>query len=130
MSPTGPNLRIDKWLWHARFFKTRTLAAKVVGAGGVRLNGVHVKKPSVTVRVGDTLTFPQARDIRVARVLALGERRGPAPEAALLYEDLTPAKPVEPTSPGRSGRHPGTESAGRPTKKTRRALDAFRRGDI
>lgn len=128
MTPADPSLRIDKWLWHARFFKTRTLAAKVVAAGRVRLNGVHVKKPSVAVRAGDTLTFPQARDIRVARVLALGERRGPAPEAATLYEDLTPAKPVEPEASGRSGRHPGTEATGRPTKKTRRTLDAFRRG--
>lgn len=84
-----PGLRIDKWLHYARFFKTRALAAKVV-AGGVRINGERTSKTHALVRPGDALTFKQARAVRVIRVLALTDRRGPATEAATLYEDLDP----------------------------------------
>ncbi|MFN3263249.1 MAG: RNA-binding S4 domain-containing protein [Pikeienuella sp.] len=80
-------LRVDKWLWRARFFKARSGAAKSAEAG-FRLNGERSQKAHQLVRPGDVLTFRQAGDVRVVRVLALGERRGPAPEAALLYEDL------------------------------------------
>jgi ribosome-associated heat shock protein Hsp15 len=89
-------LRIDKWLWHARFFKTRGLATQVVGAGNLRLNGERVRKPSTLVRPGDTLTFIQAGHVRVVRVLGLQDRRGSATEARLLYEDLTVQVPKEP----------------------------------
>ena len=74
-------LRIDKWLWQARFFKTRSLAAKQVSGGHVRLNGNRVLKPAQAIGPGDVLTFPQGRIVRVVRVEALGERRGPATEA-------------------------------------------------
>ena len=83
----APGIRLDKWLWHARFFKTRGLAAETV-AGGVRLNGAWVTKPSTTVRPGDELAFKQAKTVRAIRVLAIGERRGPAAEAQTLYEDM------------------------------------------
>jgi ribosome-associated heat shock protein Hsp15 len=83
-------LRLDKWLWQARFFKSRGLAAGLVEAGHVRVNGTRVMKPGRDVATGDTLTFPQGHRIRVVRVLALGERRGPAPEAQGLYVDLDP----------------------------------------
>lgn len=119
------SLRVDKWLWHARFFKTRTLAAKVVTSGAVRLNSVKIAKASVTVSEGDVLTFPQARDVRVIKVVAIGTRRGPAPEAQALYEDLTP--PAAPTPPGAD--NPERLRRGRPTKKQRRELDAMRRSD-
>ncbi|MEM7547670.1 MAG: RNA-binding S4 domain-containing protein [Pseudomonadota bacterium] len=82
-----PGLRIDKWLWQARFFKTRSLAAKIV-AKGVRLNGQRNSKTHALLRPGDVLTFSQGTDIRVVRVLALGDRRGPAAEAQTLYEDI------------------------------------------
>ena len=82
-------LRIDKWLWQARFFKTRSLAAKQVGSGHVRLNGNRVLKPAQAVAPGDVLTFPQGRIVRVVRIEKLGERRGPAPEAQTLYFDMT-----------------------------------------
>ncbi|MEM8553663.1 MAG: RNA-binding S4 domain-containing protein [Pseudomonadota bacterium] len=88
MGDAPPSLRIDKWLWYARFFKTRALAGQIASKGKVRLNGQHVRKASHPVREGDTLTFPQANRIRVIRVLALGQRRGPASEAAQLYQDL------------------------------------------
>jgi ribosome-associated heat shock protein Hsp15 len=87
--PGAEGLRLDKWLWHARFFKTRPLAAELAEKGRVRINRVPVNKPHYRLRPGDVLTFPQGRTIRVVRVLALGTRRGPASEAQTLYEDLT-----------------------------------------
>jgi ribosome-associated heat shock protein Hsp15 len=114
-------LRVDKWLWHARFFKTRTLAARIVAGGQVRVNGLRVTKPAHPVVCGDVLTFAQGRRICVVRVAALGSRRGPAPEAQALFDDLTPVP--EPGAPGNSGERVGE----RPTKKDRRALDALRR---
>ena len=117
MSDTAAKLRLDKWLWHARFFKTRSLAAKQVGGGHVRVNGNRVSKQAYAIGPGDVLTFPQARTIRVIKVLALGDRRGPASEAQTLYDDLDPPQPSEPP-PDRTGE--------RPTKKDRRAIDALR----
>lgn len=117
--------RLDKWLWFARFFKTRGLAAKLVSGGGVRVNGTRVAKPAVQVVPGDVLTFAQGRLIRVIRIDAPGSRRGPAPEARTLYTDLSPP---EATETGQSGpRAPGADRVGgRPTKKDRRALDKTR----
>ncbi|WP_128513817.1 RNA-binding S4 domain-containing protein [Tabrizicola thermarum] len=83
-------LRLDKWLWQARFFKSRTIAAEVIAAGHVRVNGTRVSRPGRDVGEGDTLTFPQGARIRVVRILALGQRRGPATEARALYLDLDP----------------------------------------
>jgi ribosome-associated heat shock protein Hsp15 len=80
--------RLDKWLWQARFFKTRGLAARTVSEGRVRVNGQRVMKPSAQVRAGDVLTFAQGDAIRVVRVEALAIRRGPSPEAVRLYADL------------------------------------------
>lgn len=115
--------RLDRWLWYARFVKTRTLAAKLCEKGGIRLNGDRITKPSRLVRFGDILTLPLGAHIRVIRIKAPGSRRGPAAQARLLYEDLDPPvtrKPPEITaSPTRL---PG---AGRPTKKQRRRLDAL-----
>lgn len=81
-------MRLDKFLWAARFFKSRTLAAGLLKEGRVRVNRRLVDKAHVTVRIGDVLTFPQADRIRVVRVVALDEKRGPAPIAQTLYEDL------------------------------------------
>ncbi len=83
-----PTLRIDKWLWQARFFKSRALAAELAEDGHLRINGQPTRKPGHAVGVGDVLTFPQGQRIRVVRVVALGYRRGPANEAELLYLDL------------------------------------------
>ena len=80
-------LRIDKWLWQARFFKSRALAAKAVAAG-IRINGQRTDKTHALVRPGDVLTFKQAKSVRLIRVEAIGTRRGPAPEAVTLYADL------------------------------------------
>lgn len=81
-------LRLDKWLWQARFFKSRGLACDMIEAGHCRVNGQRVTKTGQGVGAGDVLTFPQGGQIRLVRILALGERRGPAPEAQLLYFDL------------------------------------------
>jgi ribosome-associated heat shock protein Hsp15 len=89
-------LRLDKWLWQARFFKSRSLAAEVIEAGSVRVNGTRVSRPSRDVMDGDTLTFPQGNRIRVVRITALGLRRGPATEAQGLYLDLDPSDDADP----------------------------------
>jgi ribosome-associated heat shock protein Hsp15 len=84
-----PALRLDKWLWHARFFKSRSLAAAFCAEGRLRLNRRHIDRASAAVRVGDVLTFPLGKAIRVIRVAALGKRRGPPAEACKLYVDLS-----------------------------------------
>ena len=84
----SPKLRLDKWLWQARFFKGRDLAAELVTGGHLRLNGQRCTKPGHAVALGDVLTFPQGTQIRVVRIVALGQRRGPAPEAQALFIDL------------------------------------------
>lgn len=109
-------LRADKWLWQARFFKTRSLAARVVQSGALRINGERMSKPSGQVRVGDVLTFVQGARVRVVAVLAIGQRRGPATEAQQLYEDRSDPVPSRRPSAGE-----------RPTKKDRRAIDEMRR---
>ncbi len=90
MNPPPASLRVDKWLWQARFFKSRSLAADVVKSSRLRLNGERVAKGATPVKPGDVLTFPQAKRIRIIEVVAIGTRRGPAAEAAELYNDLTP----------------------------------------
>ena len=130
----GPaKLRIDKWLWHARFFKSRGLAGEMATSGAVRVNGERIGKAAHAIRPGDVLTFPQGRAIRVVRVLGLGHRRGPAAEAQALYDDLDlpaaagagPAA-AESSPPQPPRREPG---AGRPTKRERRDIDALRARD-
>ena len=116
-------LRLDKWLWHARFFKTRTLAAERVGSGSVRVNGTRVEKRATTVGPGDVLTFAQGDAVRVVRVEAIGVRRGPASEAQTLYTDLSPPKSASQLP---EPRNPGYDGKGRPTKRERRSLDISR----
>jgi len=118
-----PKQRLDKWLFQARFFKTRSLAAKLVGGGHVRVNGNRAGKPAHAVGPGDVLTFVQARQVRVVRIEALAERRGPAPEAQALYADLSPEP--EP-KPDHVPNNPAFEGKGRPDKRDRRALERSR----
>jgi ribosome-associated heat shock protein Hsp15 len=116
----APKLRLDKWLWYARFFKTRTLAASIVAGGAVRINGTPASKRSTMITAGDVLTFAKDDHIRVIRVEACGSRRGPAPEAQELYTDLEP--PVR-TPKEKIPHNPAFEGKGRPTKRDRRQLD-------
>lgn len=120
MSDTRPNMRIDKWLWQARFFKTRSLSAKLVTGAHVRVNGNRISKASYSVGPEDVLTFPQGDRVRVIRITGIGVRRGPAPEAQALYEDLTPEQEKRLEEPKSDGK-------GRPTKKDRRKIDLMRR---
>jgi ribosome-associated heat shock protein Hsp15 len=122
---TRAALRIDKWLWAARFFKTRTLASAACEGGKVDLND-QAAKPSRAVRPGDVvrMTLDHGRR-RVAKVIALDDRRGPASTARTLYEDLTPPEPPRPRQAPPPYRAPG---AGRPTKRERRDLERLRRG--
>lgn len=80
--------RLDKWLWCARVMKARSDCARLVAGGLVRINRQPTDKPHARVRPGDVLTMPWQGDVRVLRVLALAARRGPAPEARALYEEL------------------------------------------
>jgi ribosome-associated heat shock protein Hsp15 len=89
--------RLDKWLWHARFFRTRALAQAVCAGGKVRVNAVRTVKPHQPVAPGDVLTFAQGERIRVVRVLALAERRGAATDAQALYEEQPPTPSEAPT---------------------------------
>ena len=121
-------LRIDKWLWAARFFKTRSLAAEAIGGGKAELNGERVK-PAKLLQVGDELRLRLGSFEHVVIVRALSERRGPAAVAATLYEET-------PDSVARRTRHaeqlrmaPAAfvyEDKGRPTKRDRRELERFR----
>jgi ribosome-associated heat shock protein Hsp15 len=120
-------LRVDKWLWFARFARTRTSAAKIVTEARFRVNGQPTEKAHHAIRAGDVLTFALGPHIRIIKVVALAARRGGAPEARLLYEDLDPPKP-RPTAaaPMVAIRE---EGAGRPTKRDRRATDRLRGDD-
>lgn len=128
-----PGQRIDKWLWHARIVKTRTLATRLAASGRMRVNRRRTVRASHTVRPGDVLTFVHGRQVRVLRILALAERRGPAPDGRALYDDLAP--PVREKSPGRpaTGAISVTQGpvatrprgAGRPTKRDRRAIESL-----
>jgi len=125
LTAEGPDsLRLDKWLWYARFCKTRSLATTMCRGGHIRVNRQPVNKSNHSVRVGDVLTFAQGPRVRVIKIEALGERRGPAPEAQALYEDLSPPMPPRKERPQAAGvRDAG---AGRPTKRERRAIDRLR----
>lgn len=118
--------RIDKWLWHARVVRTRTAAAALAAGGYVRLNGVRVDAASRPVKAGDVLTIALDRTVRVLKVISFAERRGSAPEAAVLFADLTPA-PAAATA-GTTPTAPALREAGsgRPTKRDRREIDRFR----
>lgn len=91
--------RLDKWLFFARVVKSRSLAAKVIEAGRVRINGNKTDQPAAAIKPGDVLTITAERRILVYRVRVPGERRGPAEEARTLYEDLSPQPGSSPDAP-------------------------------
>ena len=116
--------RLDKWLWAARFFKSRTQAAAACDGGKVDVNE-QAAKPARAVRPGDLLHITQRQTRRIVRILSLAERRGSGATAALLYEDLTPPPPPRAERPGvPMYRPPG---AGRPTKRERRLMERITR---
>ncbi|WP_082529364.1 RNA-binding S4 domain-containing protein [Aurantimonas sp. Leaf443] len=115
MSESGQ--RIDKWLFFARVVKSRSLAQKLVTAGAARINRDKTDNPARAVRPGDVLTITLRGGVRILKVLAPGERRGPAPEAALLYEDLRPPLvPSEGEEDGEGEGSAGESEAGSPAR--------------
>jgi ribosome-associated heat shock protein Hsp15 len=123
VSDAAEKLRADKWLWQARFFKTRSLSAKLITGSHLRVNSDKVVKSATTVKVGDVLTFPQGNHIRVIQVDGIGARRGPAIEAQALYTDLSPPQP-------RDIGKPYAERGGRPSKAERRMGEQIKRGTL
>jgi ribosome-associated heat shock protein Hsp15 len=140
MDKGGSTQRIDKWLWHARFARTRTLATRLVMSGRVRLDRARVTRASAAVRPGNVLTMVIGGKVHVVRIIALAERRGPAVDARTLYEVVE--APVQ--RPGTTAQTPtqsmpsGTaesgpkrpRGAGRPTKRDRRALKTLMNRDF
>lgn len=118
------DVRIDKWLWAARFYKSRTLAAAACSGGKVDVNQ-QASKPSRALRPGDRLEITLPRGRRVVRVVALTARRCAGADAALLYEDLTPPPPPKEVRPARPAYRP--PGLGRPTKRDRRLTDRLKR---
>ena len=123
-------LRLDKWLWAARFFKTRSLAVDAVACGKVLLNETRVK-PAKTVEVGDTLAIRQGPHRFVVEVLALSDKRGPAPQAQKLYRETEESrKRREALVFELKAQAQNVTREGRPSKKDRRDIKRFRRGSM
>ncbi len=116
-------LRIDKWLWYARFCKTRSLAKTLCAEGRVLINGEAIQKPNRLVRVGDTLVVTLGPLRRTLIVKGLSSRRGSAPEAALLFEE--PVEPERLDGAKKAAPLYRIPGSGRPTKRERRALEKF-----
>jgi ribosome-associated heat shock protein Hsp15 len=125
----GARLRIDKWLWAARFFKTRSLAADAVEKGRVRIGGAAVK-PAKDVRIGDLVAVEIEGLVWEVRVMGVCEVRGPAPVAQTLYAetDESRAKRSAEAERRRTYREPAAALHGRPTKRDRRIIDKFSNG--
>ncbi len=120
--------RLDKWLWAARFFKTRPLATEAVVGGKVHLNGARTK-PGHETHIGDTLSIRTEAGLFVVLVRALSDRRGPAREAVLLYEETVQSQQERATAAMASRMQTLPVSTGRPGKKDRRALTRLRDGE-
>lgn len=120
--PALESVRIDKWLWAARCFKTRGLASEACAAGHVKVGGVTAK-PARPLRRGEEVTIKTGDGLRILGVKGLSERRGPAAVARTLYDDRTPAKPPTQEVPGMIARDRGL---GRPTKQERRDIRKLR----
>ncbi len=122
-------VRIDKWLWAARFFKTRSAATEAVAGGHVRVNGARAK-PSREVAVGDRIEVRRSAQGWTVDIRALADRRGPATAAAALYEETpeSSAAREQRRLEARASRPLGADLGVRPTKRDRRRLDALRRG--
>ena len=119
-------VRLDKWLWAARFFKTRGLAADAIDGGKVEVNGARAKRAKM-VQVGDEVRLRQTPFEHVVRVRGLSERRGPASVAATLYEETADSKARRQTLATQIRSMPSDDwESGRPTKRDRREIDRFR----
>ena len=123
-------MRLDKWLWAARFFKTRAAATDAVAGGHVQVGGARVK-PAKEIHVGDTLQIRHGEVRWTVLVTGLGERRGPASVAATLYEETPESLAAREAlrNERRNARPLGADLGARPTKQARRQIEALRRGE-
>ena len=119
-------MRIDKWLWAARFFKTRTLAAEAIAAGHVTVNGERAKAAKA-LRVGDSVVVRRPPFEHAVVVRAFSDRRGPAAEAAALYEETAESRARRAVLAAEMKALPSPRFKGRPTKKTRRDYEKWLR---
>jgi ribosome-associated heat shock protein Hsp15 len=127
LATTG-RVRIDKWLWAARFFKTRSLAAEAIGAGKVEVNDERVKAAKL-IQLGDAISVRLGPYLHVVHVRGLSERRGPASVAATLYEETAESVAARAKLAEQLRMAPAAfvyEEKGRPTKRDRREIDRFR----
>ncbi len=119
--------RIDKWLWHARFFKTRSLAQKQVATGKIRVDKEKISSPSRKILPGNILTITRQRDIKIIEIVEIADKRGPYKEAQLLYNDLSLPKPEIEKQEATKESMFRIQSEGRPTKHQRKQIMAMKR---
>lgn len=122
-------IRIDKWLWYARVVKTRTLAAKCVTGGNVRVNREKTTNASAKVKPGDVLTIAINERVRILEIVQVGSRRGPATEALTLYNDLSPVTATKGEGSA-EGDKDLVQKLKRPDKRERRQAAAFKRRSL
>ena len=115
-------IRLDTWLWYARFYKSRSLSSKAILSGKLRLNSNKIIKPASKVKINDVLTINHINMVRIIQVQSLGSRRGPASEAQKLYNDLS-GNIIDASKINSVSEKPKKETNKRPTKKDRRMLD-------
>jgi ribosome-associated heat shock protein Hsp15 len=119
-------VRLDKWLWAARFFKTRALAVEAIAGGRVSVNGERAK-PAKELKVGDAVSVRRPPFEFEVAVKALSDKRGPAPVAAALYEETVPSRERRAAIAAEMKSQPQPRFKGRPTKKTRREYERWLR---
>jgi len=115
-------IRLDTWLWYARFYKSRSLSSKAILSGKLRINSNKITKPATKVKTNDVLTLNYVNEIRIIQIQSLGSRRGPASEAQSLYIDLTEER-IGSSNVKSKIEKSKKDSNKRPTKKDRRLLD-------
>ena len=120
------NQRLDKWLWCARFFKSRVICQKVILTGKVRINGIVISKTHAKIKIGDNLSFIQGRDFKEIKVISFSVSRGPAVEAQKLYEDNSIKQMRDEISKPFKGSFYRKSGLGRPTKRDRRKIDEIK----
>jgi ribosome-associated heat shock protein Hsp15 len=128
MSTTADEVRLDKWLWAARFYKTRSIAREMIDGGKVQVNGER-GRPAKAIKVGMLISLRQGHDLREVEVLAVSDKRGGAPEAAKLYRETESSIATrEQAAAQRKLVSAGPDH--RPDKRERRAIDRIRRGQF
>ncbi|MFN3712365.1 MAG: RNA-binding S4 domain-containing protein [Alcanivoracaceae bacterium] len=128
MSTTADEVRLDKWLWAARFYKTRSIAREMIDGGKVQVNGER-GRPAKAVKAGMLISLRQGHDVREVEVLAVSDKRGGAPEAARLYRE-TEASIATREQAATQRKLVGAGPDHRPDKRERRAIDRIRRGQF